>query len=536
MRLMKESKWEPEHAEVDTEEDMDIDRSITPKPFPHSSPPSMTTSSREADPFKPPLTPDFTPEILEALRMRPYGVPLLVNTKTGRIIPDEKISTTATPPTRPPMPASSSRASYPVYEPRVSPALSAAREAARTVMARDVDEDNVASEWTELTTRIRNRNHDHDQNVVAAPPRAGFGVEDRARLSRPQPRPGPRVAEQPVQRVRVRTNSMSVSSTTTTTRNSTTHTQSTSSSGLTPINAFKSARAFVPNTKIQSQAQPQIQTRTGTLSRTRTLTRTRSISLSSSDPVDCHLTPDSQSTSEFESEFEKSFSKLEKKLGKLTLEDDDDFSNADVPMIRGRVGSGMVGANLGSALYLLNKGSGSIAGPGSCEKVELRVNGAVDVKDNEDEDGDGDDEDPEALARAEARYQHMRQVELQRRVSSGSTTSLATTNVTPPPLPHSAPPSFNVTTTDPTAPDPFHLRHLKRLEAEALRREEAADEKLKGLSVSSVSGRRTLTRSKKEPSLRTSLGGGDGAGVGLDGWWDGEDDIGGLAINSQIYP
>lgn len=120
-----------------------------------------------------------------------------------------------------------------------------------------------------------------------------------------------------------------------------------------------------------------------------------------------------------------------------------------------------------------------------------------------------------ALARESARSDALRQGKMQYPLNTGTSTSPPTTNSVPSLLLPS--PSFDPTTTDPSVPDLLHIRHLKRLEAEALRREEAADEKLKGLSIQPDSGRRNFQRRK-----RSSLGG--GSGVGLDGWCDGNDD------------
>lgn len=230
-----------------------------------------------------------------------------------------------------------------------------------------------------------------------------------------------------------------------------------------------------------------------------------------SDPVDTKYIPESQPNSGFESEFEKAFPKLEKQLGKLTLEvDDDDEEFAEVSAASTRAGSGVARSSVGSGIYLLNQGSRSL-------ERSLESNGSVDSDVVKGSGGGGfdqdvgvgvEDTDATGLARADAQSQVLQQAKIQPPPHANTHTSLMSTNTVSP----VSPPPF-----DPSAPDPLHLRHLKRLEAEALRREEAADEKLKGLGVSPSSGRRIFQRTK-----RSSLGGGNV--MGTDGWWDSDDD------------
>lgn len=436
--------------------------------------------------------------------------------QTGSSTSTSRISTPSTSPltsaagssSRPSYSASSSRSSYPKYEPRVPQALSAARATARTAMAGDHDVDSVALEWADLTRRLR------DQNAGATPRKEGIDLDDRdrARPSRPQPRPEPRVAEKSTQGDRVRTSSMLSVFSTTTTATASSNVPSASfqsTSNLAPINAFKSGRTFDSGSNIQPQTQSGTQTRTSSFTRTRTFTRIRSHTVS--DPVDTKHTPESQPNSEFESEFEKTFPKLEKQLGKLTLEvDDDDEEFAEVSAASTRAGSGVARSSVGSGIYLLNQGSRSL-------ERSLVSNGSVDSDGVKGSGGGGfdqdvgvgvEDTDATGLARADAQSQVLQQAKIQPPPHVNTHTSLMSTNTVSP----VSPPPF-----DPSAPDPLHLRHLKRLEAEALRREEAADEKLKGLGVSPSSGRRTFQRTK-----RSSLGGGNV--VGTDGWWDSDDD------------
>lgn len=435
--------------------------------------------------------------------------------QTGSSTSTSRISTSSTSPlrsaagssSRPSYSAPSSRSSYPKYESRVPQALSAARAAARTAMAGDHDVDSVALEWANLTRRLR------DQNAGATPRKEGIDLDDRdrARPSRPQPRPEPRVAEKSTQGDRVRTSSMlSVFSTTTTaTASSNVPSAFQSTSNLAPINAFKSGRTFVSGSNIEPQTQSGTQTRTSSFTRTRTFTRIRSHTVS--DPVDTKHTPESQPNSGFESEFEKAFPKLEKQLGKLTLEvDDDDEDFAEVSAATTRAGSEVTRSTVGSGIYLLNQGSRSIER--SLEAKESvdsdGVKGALGEDFDQDVGVGVEDTDDTALGRADAQSQVLHQAKIQPPRHTNTHTSLMPSNIV---SPVSAPPF------DPSAPDTLHLRHLKRLEAEALRREEAADEKLKGLGVSPSSGRRTFQRTK-----RSSLGGGNI--VGTDGWWDGDDD------------